>query len=43
MRRIDKLNGLKSLKVQNITKIIRNKGKYYVYFEKSGKNHCVSL
>lgn len=41
---LNKRSGYKSLKVRHITKIERNEnGKYYVYFEKSGNNHCVSL
>lgn len=40
---LNKRNGYKSLKVRHITKIMRRNGKYYVYFEKSGNKHCVSL
>ena len=40
---LNKRNGYKSLKVRHITKIMRRDGKYYVYFEKSGNTHCVSL
>jgi len=40
---LNKRNGYKSLKVRHITKIMRRDGKYYVYFTKSGNNHCVSL
>lgn len=40
---LNKRNGYKSLKVRHITKIMRRDGKYYVYFEKNGNNHCVSL
>lgn len=40
---LNKRNGYKSVKVRHITKIMRRNGKCYVYFEKSGKNHCVSL
>ena len=42
---LNKRSGYKSVKVRHITKIERRKdnGKYYVYFEKSGNNHCVSL
>lgn len=40
---LNKRNGYKSLKVRHITKIMRRGGKYYVYFEKNGNNHCVSL
>ena len=40
---LNKRNGYKSLKVRHITKIMKRDGKYYVYFEKSGNTHCVSL
>ena len=40
---LNKRNGYKSLKVRHITKIMKRNGKYYVYFEKSGNTHCVSL
>ena len=40
---LNKRNGYKSVTVRHITKIMRRNGKYYVYFEKSGNNHCVSL
>lgn len=42
---LNKRNGYKSVKVCHITKVERRKdnGKYYVYFEKSGNKHCVSL
>lgn len=40
---LNKRNGYKSVKVRHITKIMRRNGKYYVYLEKSGNKHCVSL
>lgn len=41
---LNKRDGYKSVKVRHITKIERKvNGKYYVYFEKSGKLHTVSL
>lgn len=41
---LNKRDGYKSVKIRHITKIERkSNGKYYVYFEKSGKLHIVSL
>ena len=41
---LNKRSGYKSLKVRHITKMERKQNnRYFVYFEKSGKNHCVSL
>ena len=42
---LNKRSGYKSVKVRHITKVERRKdnGKYYVYFEKSGNKHRVSL
>ena len=41
---LNKRDGYKSLKVRHVTKIEkRADGKYYVYFEKSGNKHVVSL
>lgn len=41
---LNKRNGYKSVKTRHITKMERREnGKYYVYFEKSGSSHCVSL
>ena len=42
---LNKRSGYKSVKVRHITKVERrkNNGEYYVYFEKSGNRHCVSL
>ena len=42
---LNKRSGYKSVKVRHITKVERRRdnSKYYVYFEKSGNRHCVSL
>lgn len=40
---LNKRNGYKSLKVRHIIKIMKRNGNYYVYFERSGNNHWVSL